>query len=229
MHCDDRSFILLVIMSDKAAVFIDGGYIQKVAEAFADDSNPAYRLIPKIDFKTLSDVLCPPSKAERFRTYYYDCPPYQGSPPTDEEKRRVSNQEKYFHALNEIPRFEVRLGRLNKITLHDGSVNYQQKGVDVLLSLDLARLTWNKHIQKAILLTGDSDFVPAVEQAKEAGVTIEVYYCKRGDCRIHDRLFQKCDERFEIDADFIKRVKGGEYKKLKSNLIPEGKGKFTTV
>ncbi len=215
-------------MSDKAAVFIDGGYLQKVTEAFSDNTNPSYTLIPRIDFKLLSDVVCPPSKAERFRTYFYDCPAYQSSPPTDEERKRVASQERYFHALNELPRFEVRQGKLNKIPSPDGGVDFQQKGVDVLLSLDLAKLAWNKHIHRAILLTGDSDFVPAVEEAKAAGIIIEVYYCKRGTCRIHDRLYQKCDERYEIDADFIKRVKSGDYRKLKSNLVPTGKGRFET-
>jgi uncharacterized LabA/DUF88 family protein len=201
-------------MTDKAAVFIDGGYLQKVTEAFADTSKLSFSMLPRIDFRKLSDVLCPPSKCERFRTYYYDCPPYQGSPPTDDEKRRVASRERFLHALNELPRFEVRLGRLNKITLPDGSADYRQKGVDVSLSLDLAKLSWNHHIQRAILLTGDSDFVPAVKQAKEAGVTVEVYYCTNGECRIHDKLYQECDERFEIDVDFIKMVKCGDYKRL---------------
>lgn len=115
-------------MTDKVGVFVDGGYLQKITEAFADKSNPTVTVLPQIDFGKLSDVLCPPSKGERFRTYYYDCPPFQSNPPSEDERKKVANQERFIHALNALPRFEVRLGRLNRITQKDGTFDYQQKG-----------------------------------------------------------------------------------------------------
>lgn len=57
-------------MPDKAAVFIDGGYFKKVRENFGD---------PKTDFLRLSDDLCKRCSCERFRTYIYDCAPFQST------------------------------------------------------------------------------------------------------------------------------------------------------
>ncbi|MFQ6052342.1 MAG: NYN domain-containing protein [Candidatus Hydrothermarchaeota archaeon] len=149
---------------DKAAVFIDGGYFSYVLKAFGE---------PKIDFEAFSNKLCENANAERFRTYYYDCMPYQSSPPTEEEKERYSRMDRFIISLKKLPRFEVRLGKLGRITRF-GQVEFIQKRVDNLLTVDLVRLSWTGKIHKAILVTGDSDFVPVVEEAKNAGVLTQV-------------------------------------------------------
>ena len=59
----------------------------------------------------------------------------------------------------------ARKGRLQKIVA-GSKVIFKQKMVDVLLSVDLVRLSWSKQIQAAILVAGDSDYVPAVEAAE---------------------------------------------------------------
>ena len=70
-----------------------------------------------------------------------------------------------------MPRFEVRLG---KLAPRDGE--FEQKGVDVLFSVDIVRMSWAKQIERVILITGDSDFIPAVNAARETGVIVELYY-----------------------------------------------------
>jgi uncharacterized LabA/DUF88 family protein len=135
---------------------------------------------------------------ERFRTYVYDCPPYQSPNPTDAEKKRKSDADRFFTALDRLPRFEIRFGRLRKT---NSQPPYEQKGVDVLLSVDLVKLSSSNKIDKAILVSGDSDFVPAVRAAKDAGVIVELYYSPAQN--LSNELFQICDDRFPITRDLI--------------------------
>lgn len=65
-------------------------------------------------------------------------------------------------------------------------------------------LSWGKQIGKAILVTGDSDFVPAVIAAKDAGVLVQLYYSRSS---VHDELLSAVDESFEITRDLIDKVK----------------------
>jgi len=79
-------------------------------------------------------------------------------------------------------------------------VIFKQKMVDVLLSVDLVRLSWSKQIQAAILVAGDSDYVPAVEAARDAGVLVILYYKKP----VHNELLEVVDEHYEITDGLIK-------------------------
>jgi len=149
-----------------------------------------------LDYGAFSQLLC--GSCERFRTYVYDCAPYQGPAPTDSEKKRKSDSDRFFNALDRLPRFEIRLGRLRKT---NSQPPFEQKGVDVLLSVDLVRLSSSNKIDKAILVSGDSDFVPAVRAAKDAGVIVELYYSPTQN--LSSELFQICDDRFPIIRDLI--------------------------
>jgi uncharacterized LabA/DUF88 family protein len=185
-----------VNLVDHAAVFIDSGYLSKVLK-YAFKS-------PKIDFEKFSDHLCGDDCA-RLRTYYYDCMPYQDSPPTEEQRKRYSAHDSFLYNLRKLNRFEVRLGKLIYIPK---SKDFVQKRVDVLLSVDLVRMSWDHQIQKAILVTGDSDFVPAIQAAKDAGVLAILYYSKANpQVSALDELLYACDERIEISQKIIDACK----------------------
>ena len=81
----------------------------------------------------------------------------------------------------------------------------------MLLTVDLMRMAWSRQIDTAILVTGDSDFIPAIESAKDAGLLIIHYY---RDCfdpqgrpmtRTIDELRKVCDECYVIDDDLVER------------------------
>jgi len=154
----------------------------------------------RIHFGKLSDKLV--GSDYRLRTYYYFSMPYQSNPPTEEERRRYENTRRYLASLERINRFEIRFGKLVK-RRDDRGERFEQKGVDVLLSVDLVRMSFDHQIDAAVLLTGDSDFVPAVRAAKEAGVIVRLYYVP-GNCG--DDLITTCDESYEIDEDLIRQV-----------------------
>lgn len=134
------------------------------------------------------------------RTYYYNCLPYQSRNPTEDEKQRYDNTQRFHHALALLPRFEVRLGRLELRGIDNaGNQIFEQKRVDILLGVDLVQLAAKGHIGTAILLAGDSDFVPAVAVAKAEGVLVRLFH---GD-NCHRDLLREVDERVRIDQEFI--------------------------
>ena len=187
-------------MVDKADVFIDGGYFAKVREALG---------IYKIHFARFSDILC--GDMERLFTFYYDCPPFQGSPPTQEERIKQVNFDKFTYSLKSYPRFQVRLGKLGRMDYRCENcgyitTKYKQKRVDNLLTADLTRAIWKDSINKAILVTGDSDFVPAVEEANRAQILTHVYYLKSQYTEIHDELYMACSERTQITRELLEKA-----------------------
>lgn len=187
---DDSYFFLsrlFKLMTDRVAVFIDNGYLSKVL----NDGT-------KIDFVKFCDTVC--GDKERLRTYFYDCKPYKSEPPTDEEKFKSSQYDKFANKIEALPRFQMRFGKLRKNK--DGT--YEQKRVDILLAVELVRLSWSDQIQYAVIVTGDSDFVPAIEAAKDAGVITKLYYSRRS---VHDELLSAVDERCEMDQAFFDSVK----------------------
>ena len=67
--------------------------------------------------------------------------------------------------------FEVKLGKLQLI----GGI-FKQKMIDVLMSLDIVDKCFDNQIQHAILIAGDSDFIPAIKKAKNYGAIIHLFY-----------------------------------------------------
>lgn len=169
----------------RVAIFIDGGYLTKVLKEFGE---------PKLDYQKFSELLA--GGKERLRTYYYHCMPYRNSPPTREENERYAAMQRFVEYLRRLPRFEVRLGRLAK-----RAWGFEQKRVDVLFAVDLTRLSASRQISQAVLVTSDSDFVPAIQGAKDEGVLVQLYYSRK--LSYNDELLQACDDRIEITAELI--------------------------
>lgn len=161
----------------RVAVFVDGGYLDKVLE---------YHNRIRVDYARFCDALVGKTD-ERVRTYYYHCPPWQPAIATPEDSARLAGYQKFAYKLNSLPRFEVREGRLQKI---DG--RFQQKGVDIQLAVDMLQLALTKGIEKALLVTGDSDFVPVVNAVKASGVNVSLHYASQ--LPTHQSLRQAVDE-----------------------------------
>jgi uncharacterized LabA/DUF88 family protein len=191
-----------------AVLFIDGGYLAKISKSFG---------MPKIDFLALSETLCRGDGGGggggggddgRLRTYYYYCMPFQGSPPSAEESSRYGRADKFVKSLSKLPKFEVRLGRFQRIQNGSSAAAaaaaavYVQKGIDVMLAVDLVKMSWSKQIDRAIILASDSDFIYAVQTAKDAGVSTQLCYSDRHP--VSDLMLDVFDERLIITDDLLK-------------------------
>lgn len=67
---------------------------------------------------------------------------------------------------------ELFLGKkkLTDISGQDFSISFTQKGVDMKIGIDIASLAYKKQVDQIILISGDSDFVPAAKLARREGI-----------------------------------------------------------
>jgi len=170
----------------RAAIFIDAGYLSMVLKKEFGES--------RLAFDRFSDFVAGKGY-ERLRTYVYYCMPFQSDPPTRDETERYRRAQGWIDSLQRLPRFEIRFGRLAR-----RGTSFEQKRVDVLLSVDLVRMSWDHQIQKAVVVTGDSDFVPAVQAAKDAGVLTHLFYSSQA---CHRELLLAFDERTAITREIV--------------------------
>ena len=60
--------------------------------------------------------------------------------------------------------------QVSEITNSDLTLNIEQKGVDMRIGVDISSLAYKKQVNQIILVSGDSDFVPAAKQARREGI-----------------------------------------------------------
>lgn len=181
---------------DRVAIFIDGAYLDF---GLRDQFDMA-----RIDYGMLAEELS--GEKELLRTYYYHCLPYQSDPPTKDEAERFGRMQAFVNQLERLQRFRVRLGKLAfRGCRDDGRPIFVQKRVDIMLGVDLVQLGLKSQISTAVLIAGDSDFLPAVEVARNEGVVLHLYHF--GAHRPHRDLWDACDERTEITPDLIDKVR----------------------
>ena len=193
----------------RAAVFLDGGYFRMLGRRYFPDIAVDYaRLTARIRARMAGDVEEP---LGLLRTYYYDCPPFQSDPPTDEERRRYGDYRRFADSLDCLRNFEVRLGRLQlRGRRGDGSPIFRRKRVDLLLGLDLALLCGKNRVTHVALVAGDGDFTPAVRVAKREGATVWLFHGPRGGAdggSTSGMLYREADARVEMDAAFMSFVR----------------------
>lgn len=121
---------------------------------------------------------------------------------------------KFFEELKHQRKFALRLGRLaeeqavynlkpdstkklldgrisvNELTENDFFLSIRQKGVDMRIACDISSLAFKKQVDRIILISGDSDFVPAAKQARREGVDFILDPMRMA---IKDDLFEHID------------------------------------
>lgn len=60
--------------------------------------------------------------------------------------------------------------KLEDLTEQDFALSIAQKGVDMRIGVDITSLSFKKQVDQIILISGDSDFVPAAKQARREGI-----------------------------------------------------------
>lgn len=132
------------------------------------------------------------------RIYYYDARPLEGTAKIpldggiiDFGASSVAARNKSTQAaLVKQPFFALRIGELfhegwhlkpkvlakpgPKIEIEAADVmpSIRQKGVDMRIGLDIASLTLKKQVQVIVLVTADSDFIPAMKFARREGAQL---------------------------------------------------------
>jgi uncharacterized LabA/DUF88 family protein len=141
------------------------------------------------------------------RTYYYDALPATGKvkhPITGKElnlaETKVYTRNKAFLQKLELqPDISLRAGevsprgyKLDYRVLADDTLptrhlkeadfvlDLEQKGVDLRIGLDIARLSLKELVRTIVVVTGDSDFIPAFKFARREGVRVILAHMGHG-------------------------------------------------
>jgi uncharacterized LabA/DUF88 family protein len=174
------------------AVLLKGGYVRKRLKK-------ARRSFTVQDILAVGSACVDDSAGEKlFRLYYYDCDPYVGKQPhpvTGETQHwreqttvqeDLSRQETVAYRRGRLafrgwkltpPAFrEFRDGKRGTGTLQAGDVQpeFQQKGVDVKIGLDIAWLSSKRVVEKLVLVSADNDFIPAMKFARREGIGVQI-------------------------------------------------------
>jgi len=182
----------------RAAIFIDGAYFLSFMKK--------HEIAPK--YEDIADYLLKPLRKtvplDMLRCYFYYCAPWMSLEPTDSEKRRMEEHNAFMSEIGGLDRWSVRLGKLQK--RWDGYKEYfEQKRVDVLLSVDMVRHSASGHIQHVVVVAGDSDFIPAIEATKESGATVTLWY--GDDNTVHKDLLKLADITHQLNSKKIPKTK----------------------
>jgi uncharacterized LabA/DUF88 family protein len=86
---------------------------------------------------------------------------------TDKTKRLFQDQRKLLAGLKQQG-IKYSLGYLLK-----SSGKFHEKGVDVNIAVDILVATYEKLCQRIILVSSDTDLLPAVKKAREKGIIVE--------------------------------------------------------
>ncbi len=201
----------------KTVVLIDGGYLRAVSRQFGFDYNPEW--IQKVAHKCISadqEVL--------LKILYYDCPPYKGKIrfPVSKKQEEREPDSRWLEDLSRRDYFAVRLGTLKfrgfslkqvpppNRSLEDADFkeNYEQKGVDMRIGLDIASMCERKIAERLVLLSGDTDMVPAMKHARKAGV--QVVLAELPGRNLPDALLAHADLRRKINWPSTAQSSGEE-------------------
>lgn len=84
---------------------------------------------------------------------------------------RLSEEQAYFNIKPEITK-KLLAGTLslNDLSESDFRLEMTQKGVDMRIGVDISSLAFKKQVDRIVLISGDSDFVPAAKQARREGI-----------------------------------------------------------
>ena len=175
-------------------IFIDGAYLRnELKEKFENDN---------IEFALLAHLFSRAAKwstidMELIRVYYYDA-----IVDREDNPEKYREQETYFNNIRKIDNYEVKLGRL--IKSGKGNGRYRQKGVDVLLAIDMISKAHLNHYDIALLLAGDDDYLDMVKSIK--GLTGKRIYGAYFDRSASQRLVDSFDKRIPITEELVNQI-----------------------
>ncbi|NPA13282.1 MAG: NYN domain-containing protein [Aquificae bacterium] len=162
--------------TERVAIFIDGGNMFHATN----------HLKLKINYKKLVDIL----KKDRWllRAYFYT-----GIPSGDMPKEIREQWKKQQGFLNELRNIGLKV---KTIPLKKTPEGYIEKGIDILLATDMISLAYRDAYDTAVLVSGDSDFIPVVEKVQDLGKRVENASFKKTSSY---ELRKVCDEFILLD------------------------------
>lgn len=209
----------------KTALLVDGEWFRRQLDsAFkAASVTPPHGVTADIMYRNaLSQLIPGEERLQRF--YYYDCPPFEGvaQNPINGETVDFSKSSKtrarrlFMRDMSLLPYVAMRSGdarergwSLSKnyvtgalkgthapVSKDDVYLNLEQKGVDMRIGIDVASLALKRLADRILLISGDTDMIPAVKLARREGLQVGLLRVGTGGLSYH----------LEREADFVRQL-----------------------
>ena len=177
----------------RTMIFIDGGYLRKCTEEL-------WKLkIEDFYFYEFSVYLAEKAfkkleYAQIIRTYFYDG-------IVEATDKNFPSQKKFHNNIISSNRnHEVRSGQLIKIEKE----RYRQKGVDVLMAIDMIDKANSNQYDVAIIVAGDLDHLEAIKTIRNKGKQVFGVFYKKS---IAQELLLNVDDHYELEKTDLKGIK----------------------
>lgn len=180
------------------AILIDGGFYQRRAQSLFGDKAPNERvdeLMRYVHYHVKKEEHlyrifyydCPPSKDRIYHPLLkkqIDLSKSHQYIWMTEFHRQLLNRRKVALRLGELslnktgytidPHTMKKLiggeMRVEDLTEKDFHLSIEQKGVDMRIGLDISSMAYKKQVNRIVLISGDSDFIPAAKLARREGI-----------------------------------------------------------
>lgn len=209
-------------MKKKVAILIDGEWFRVALENDLRGRIPVGITAAIIYANALQVV---EAQEEVYRIFYYDCEPHCGKTTNPISRQLVdctSPQKKtarmrFFSELGQMPLIALRRGVVKPrtwgiknsylkkllqtgtaapLTSDDVKLSMTQKGVDMRIGIDVATLSLKHQVDRIILISGDTDMIPAMKLARREGV--QVVLVELDGRRLRPEMVE--------DADYLRRI-----------------------
>ena len=185
---------MAILPYKQVMVFIDGGYLREGFKKLVGHED--------IDFNNLVWWLVPSATGMRSgqyevaRIYYYDA-----IVEASDDLNKHKEQKEFFHKIGLNRDFEVKLGRMVKT----GSGEYRQKGVDILIAVDMSTKAFQNFYDIAVFIGGDDDFVDLVDTIKN--LTNKKVCGAAFQHNVSPRLLESFDKSYIINKEICDRYR----------------------
>ena len=167
-------------MTERVAVFIDGNNLYYALK------NDLKRT--ELDFARFVDKIV--DERSLVRVYYYNV-----SARKEDGEQRWKSQQAFFNYIRELPYFELKLGRLA-----GPPGKTREKGVDIMMAVDMLMKAQRNNYDTAILVSGDGDLAYVVNAVKDYGKHVENVITQRSQSR---ELRYSCDIHTFLTSEYI--------------------------
>lgn len=189
----------------KLAIFVDWENVRQRVFIKASETNNKKVNYNKIEnVITLVKAFVDPKQEEIYRIFFYVAKPF-GETINNID---YSNTKTYQNSMSFLKDLAVQDNvaiRKGYLAVRGFDKNnhpiFVQKQVDMLIGLDISHISHHKHADRVLILSADTDIIPAMKTARIAGLQVVYGYCpdvQKDD--IHRKLKEHSD--FIRGADF---------------------------
>lgn len=201
----------------KTAILIDAGWFSKALGKLLN----SYHHHPSVEDTYQYAIKALTPEEVIYRIFYYDSRPYDGYTVHPVTGNRIeygntpsfSARNRFFNDMSRMPYVALRRGHIkprgwvlsedyqkrlisakqNNIELkaEDIYFDFEQKGVDMRIGIDIATLSIKRLVDRIILFSGDTDMIPAIKLARMEG--IQIFGVEVGNWKLSNELYEHCD------------------------------------